>query len=123
MEVKWECAFNQELATNGEMKSFVESIKFDTPLEPHHAFFGGRTNAVCLYKEVDEDEKIHYVDFTSLYPWTNKYGSYPISHPEILTIEALINRSPREFYGLIKCDILPHRFCSILFYHIELKEN
>ena len=34
VEVKWECEFEQELATNPEMKSFVESLKFDTPLEP-----------------------------------------------------------------------------------------
>lgn len=35
---------------------------------------------------------------------------YPISHPEILTSEALIDRSPRDFYGLIKCDVLPPSF-------------
>ena len=92
------------------MKSFVESLKFDTPLEPRQVFFGGRTNAVCLHKEVNENEKIHYVDFTSLYPWTNRYCEIPIRHPDILTSEALINRSPREFFGLIKCDILPPTF-------------
>ena len=110
VEVKWECEFKQELTTNPEMKSFVESLKFDTSLEPRHAFFGGRTNAICLHKEVNENEKIHYVDFTSLYPWTNKYCEIPIQHPEILTSEALINRSPHEFFGLIKCDFLPPTF-------------
>ena len=110
VEEKWECEFKQEVATNPEIKSFVESLKFDTPLEPRHAFFGGGTNAICLHKEVDENKKIHYVDFTSLYPWKNKYCEIPIQHPEILTSEALINRSPREFFGLIKCDILPHTF-------------
>ena len=48
VEVKWECEFKQEL-TNAAMKSFVDNLKFDTPLEPREAFFGGRTNAVCLY--------------------------------------------------------------------------
>ena len=110
IEVLWECEFHQQLAANPEMKAFVQNLKFDTPLEPRHAFFGGRTNAVCLYKEVSEDEKIHYVDFTSLYPWTNKYCAMPIDHPEILTSEALIDRSPCEFFGLIKCDILPPTF-------------
>ena len=110
VEVKWECEFKQELTTNLEMKSFIESLKFDTPLEPRHAFFGGRTNAVSLYKHVNDNEKIHYVDFTSLYPWTNKYCEIPIQHPEILTSEALINCSPRELFGLMKCDILPPTF-------------
>ena len=107
VKVQWECEFHQLLATNPEMKDFISSLKFDTPLEPRHGFFGGRTNAVCLYKEVSEDEKIHYVDFTSLYPWTNKYCEVPIGHPEILTSEALVDRSPNEFFGMIKCEILP----------------
>ena len=110
VEVKWECEFKHELATNAEMKSFVESLKFDTSLEPRQAFFGGRTNAVCLHKEVNENEKIHYMDFTSLYLWTIKYCGIPIQHPDILTSEDLINCSPREFFGLIKCDILPPTF-------------
>ena len=46
--------------------------------------------------------------------WANrsavKYCEIPIQHPEILTSEALINRSPREFFGLMKCDILPPTF-------------
>ena len=50
VEVKWEWEFKQELATNSEMKSFVESLKFDTPLERRQAFFGGRTNAVFTRK-------------------------------------------------------------------------
>ena len=54
-------------------------------------FFGDRTNAVSLSKEVADKEKIHYVDFTSLYPWTNKYCKVPLGHPEILTSEALVN--------------------------------
>ena len=110
IEVPWQCEFHQQVAANPEMKAFVQNLKFDTPLEPRHAFFGGRTNAVCLYEEVSEDEKIHYVDFTSLYHWTNNYRAIPIDHPEILTSEALIDSSPGEFFGLIKCDILPPTF-------------
>ena len=55
-------------ASSPEMKAFVQNLKFDKPLKPRHTVFGGRTNAMCLSKEVAEDEKIHYVDFTSLFP-------------------------------------------------------
>ena len=89
------------------MKAFVQNLNFDTPLEPRHALFGGRPSAVCLHTKVSKGEKVHYVDFTSLYPWTNKYCEIPIDHPEILTSGELIDCSPREFFGLIKCDILP----------------
>ena len=30
-----------------------------------------------------EEEKILYEDFTSLYPTINKYGTYPVGHPQI----------------------------------------
>ena len=92
------------------MKAFIDTLKFDTPLEPHDCFFGGRTNAFCLHKEISEDEKIHYVDFTSLYPWTNKYCEVTTGHPEILTSKALVNRSATEFFGMIKCEILQPSF-------------
>ena len=110
VQVLWECEFHQQLATNPEMKDFVRNLNLDTPLEPRHGFFGGRTNAVSLYREVADEEKIHYVDFTSLYPWTNKYCEVLLGHPEILTSEALVNHSIDDFFGMIKCEILPPSF-------------
>ena len=95
---------------NPEMEVFIKTPKFDTPLEPYDGFFGGRTNAACLHKEISEDGKIHYVDFTSLYPWTNKYCEVPIGHPEILTSAALVSRSATEFFRMIMCEILPPSF-------------
>ena len=64
-------------------------------------FTGGRTNTRCLYKEVVEVQKIGYVDYTSLYPYINKYGRYPIKHPQIITedFEPLENE---PYFGLIK---------------------
>ena len=117
VKVKWECQFRQELTTNSELKSFVESLKFNSPLEPRQAFFGGRTNDVFLHKEVNENEDFHHVDFTSLYPWTNKYCEIPIQHPEILTSEALINHSPRELHSLAK--LMLNSFCKYYLIHFE----
>ena len=70
-----ECEFREQLESNAELIQFNQQLTFVAPLEPRDASFGGQKNAVCLYKEVAVDEKIHYVDFTSLYPWTNKYGT------------------------------------------------
>lgn len=58
VEVLWEWEFHHQLVTNSEMEAFLQNLKFDTPVEPHHAFFGGWTNSVCLQKEVSEGEKI-----------------------------------------------------------------
>ncbi|GBN72881.1 hypothetical protein AVEN_272306-1 [Araneus ventricosus] len=66
------------------------------------AFFGGRTNAVKLYYEGEAK----YVDFTSLYPWVNKYCMYPVGHPEIITDDF---GSIDEYFGLAMCKVLPPR--------------
>ena len=52
-----------------------------------------------------EGEKIHYYDFTSLYPWTNKNYLYPVGHPRILYEPGSTDIAP--YFGLVKCKILP----------------
>ncbi|CAB4017685.1 DNA polymerase, partial [Paramuricea clavata] len=102
----WTCDIERQLATEPEMKDFIDNFEISEPLEPRHAFFGGRTNATRLYYDVQPEEKIRYVDFCSLYPWCNKYGEYPIGHPKIITE----NFQPiSDYFGLVKCSVLPPR--------------
>jgi hypothetical protein len=49
------------------------------------------------------------VDFTSLYPWVNKYGCYPIGYPTILADPSLETLYQREYFGLVKCKVVPPR--------------
>ena len=82
----WECRFNN--IWNNLPCTMREKINQTMPkpvinLNPRDAFYGGRTNATCLFYEVAEGEQIHYVDFCSLYPYTNKYCSYPVGHPKV----------------------------------------
>ena len=74
-------------------------------LDPREAFFGGRTNASCLNYTCAENEQIDYFDFTSLYPYVNKYGVYPIDHP--LIIRDISDTNIDMYKGLIKCSIIP----------------
>ncbi|CAB4006372.1 DNA polymerase [Paramuricea clavata] len=102
------------------MKDFFDNFEVSEPLEPRHAFFGGRTNATRLYYDVQPEEKIRYVDFCSLYPWCNKYGEYPIGHPEIITE----NFQPiSDYFGLVKCSVLPPRalYHPVLLYRTQGK--
>ena len=58
-----------------------------------------------LFHEVDVNEKIHYYDFTSLYPYVCKYGKYPIGHPK-----RIINPDSNDITnieGLIFCVVVP----------------
>ena len=105
----WECDWKRECKNNETLKTFLASQHFVSPLRPRDAFFGGRTNAVQLHHHVDDQEKIHYQDVTSLYPWVNKYKTYPVKHPDIITT-GLENVNINQFFGLAKVTILPPRW-------------
>ena len=99
----WECAFRSSMTA--PMKTLlVECHKYE-PLKPRDAFYGGRCNAIRLYAEAREGEAIKYVDFTSLYPYVNKYCRYPIKHPTIYVGDEI----PDVVEGLLKCKVLPPR--------------
>lgn len=65
----WEHEFVSQKKNDSSLKAFLEILDVQDRLNPRDAFYGGRTNAIKLQSE----GKIKYVDFTSLYPWTNKY--------------------------------------------------
>ncbi|KAJ8032374.1 putative DNA polymerase [Holothuria leucospilota] len=100
----WECDFDRLVAADPKMRAFIKALPYRDPLNPRHAFFGGRTNAICLKYQTKPGEKIKYIDVCSLYPWVNKYGVYPIGHPVIVTE----NFEPWDRYnGLMYCKVLP----------------
>lgn len=84
----------------------MNSLELNTPLDPRDSLYGGRTNALKLYHKCTSNEKIKYIDYTSLYPYIQKYGIYPIGHPEIITENIDYGTS---YFGIIKCRILPPR--------------
>ena len=82
---------------------FLGTIEHTSPLNPRDALYGGRTNALKLYHKCTEPgEEIHYIDYTSLYPYVQKYGVFPTHHPDIIT-----ENFDKKYFGIIKCRILP----------------
>ena len=102
----WECEWDKKVAENVEIKKFISTIKYETPLIPREALFGGRTNALILHHKCKANEKILYYDFTSLYPYVQKYRKYPVGHPIIIKENF---DDVRNYFGFIKCNILPPR--------------
>ena len=105
LEIMWECDWDILCEHDPTVKQFVPDFSLVEPLQPRHAFFGGRTGAVALHAVASEGEEIRYVDVTSLYPWVNKNARYPIGHPTILT-------QPRDqdiaiYFGIALVDIIP----------------
>ena len=105
VHVMWECEWRNMKKQDPELQTLVNSFGVVPRLQPRDAFFGGRTNAVKLHHVAQEGEKIHYYDFTSLYPWTNKNCLYPVGHPEILFRPT--SNDIHSYFGLIQCKILP----------------
>ncbi|XP_068671232.1 uncharacterized protein [Montipora foliosa] len=60
---------------------------------------------IRLYAQVEDEDEIRYDDYTSLYPWVNKYGNYPVGHPTFMYEPDTTNLLP--YFGLAKCTILP----------------
>jgi len=100
----WECEYDDLLQYDNEFKLFIKNCELSEPIRPRDALFGGRTNAFKLYHKCNENEEIKYVDFTSLYPYVQKYCEYPIGHPKIITenFDRIEN-----YFGIIKCVVLP----------------
>ena len=43
------------------MEQYFDNYDLTDPLEPRHAFYGGRTNTMKLFHECKDDEEIRYV--------------------------------------------------------------
>ena len=81
----WGCDLKRELEEDEDMKHCFDHYHVADPLETRDALYGRRTNASKLYNRCEENEKINYVDFTSLYPYVNQSKTVPIGHPKIIT--------------------------------------
>lgn len=110
----WECEFKKQLKTDKDLEKTLENHPLiqNLPLQARHALIGGRAGNISLYRKVEGDEKIKYVDFCSLYPYICKYSKYPVGHPKIFVgVECQEVLGPNnnidKIEGLIKCRILP----------------
>ena len=101
----WGCQWSRLKKEDPQIKAFVDALTIVPPMNPRDAFFGGRTNAVHLYYKIQDDERIFYIDYMSLYPWTNKYAVYPVGHPDFIYNPDTTDLS--EYFGLVTCTILP----------------
>lgn len=106
--VIWECEWASLKRHNASVKAFMATYKKPERLNPREALFGGRTNAMKLYHKVsaENDEKIRYYDFTSLYPMVQSTKPYPVGHPMIIfkNFDSIDN-----YFGFVKCVVLPPR--------------
>ena len=106
VQVVWGCQVREMIKNNTDgirdwMTKENEAEILHEPLNPRHAFYGGRCEALRLYAK---DEVMHFLDFTSLYPFVTKYEDYPKGHPLIYTQDFHYDKD--AYFGLMKCDLL-----------------
>ena len=101
---KWECDFKKELKAYPGLQENVNMMSWVTPLDPREAFFGGRTGMSKCHYQAQDNEEILYEDFTSLYPSINKYGTYPVGHPQIIVNPT--DQNIASYFGIAKVDVL-----------------
>jgi hypothetical protein len=109
----WECEYDAKIKNDTFFSQFVNCQReIRPPLNPRSALSGGRTNAITLYYE----GRAGYIDFTSLYPYIQKYGVFPIGHPKIITENFA---DIQNYFGLIYCRVLPptNLFHPVLPFH------
>ena len=74
---------------------------------PRKALHGGRTNNIKFSYTIDpnNNEKLMYLDFTSLYPYVLSRREFPFGHPKLITNGCDPDLS--TYFGFISCKVLP----------------
>jgi len=95
-----------------------------SPLRTRDTLYGGRTEAMSLYRKARENKTIQYVDVMSLYPYICKYFNFPIGRPVIHVGDACRDiEACLCMEGLIRCSIVPadKLYLSVLPYRCNNK--
>lgn len=103
--------FNSRFLHAGSME--ILKVGLDRRFRKH--FVGGRTEVFRLHYKCKPGERLQYVDFCSLYPWVNKYCSYPSGQHEAYDFESKKQPFDDELLcliysngaGLFEVDITP----------------
>ena len=103
----WSCEF-EKIKKEKSYKQLMGDLDIVSPLQPRDAFYGGRVDTMYTYYKAKPDEVIEYYDFTSLYPYINKYSKYPLGVHYVIPAEKWKDKTDiTGVEGLIKCTVLP----------------
>ena len=92
------------------------------PMDPREALYGGDMCCYQLfwkscegqilaarpaYRDLLKKYHMKYKDFTSLYPFINKNGIYPVGHPVVLHNREFEKTMPWSYFRLMHSKVLP----------------
>lgn len=99
----WEHDFDRCDPYTSTRIQHYETIKKVGQINIRESFFGGRTNNIKFYHKCGSDEKIRYLDFTSLYPYVLQKYQYPMAHPTLIQGDF---KDIKTYFGFIKCKVI-----------------
>ncbi|XP_023194843.1 uncharacterized protein LOC111609654 isoform X1 [Xiphophorus maculatus] len=106
VETVWEHEWDEMKKSDPGVIRFLEKFDAPEPLVPRNALYGGRTCALKLRFTAGPGESVHYVDFTSLYPYVNATCEYPLGHPTLIYKDF---DDPVNYFGFIRATVYPPR--------------
>jgi DNA polymerase type B, organellar and viral len=114
---KYECEIDSNV--KDRLKYYIKLDKVGS-INIRESFFGGRTE-VFKFVHITKNDKIRYLDVTSLYPYVLSEKQYPIGHPR--KIRHTFDYTLKKYFGFIKCKVLPPQnlFIPILPFRVNKK--
>lgn len=94
-------------------------------IQPDDYFFGGRVEVFWPYYQISMEERIRYIDVTSLYPTICCRDPLPIGHPKILRGDEIdMNKLYHEkYFGVVHCEVICPTECFIPLLPVRNKEG
>jgi hypothetical protein len=112
---EWDCTLTKRRKEDKLFDEYIESrwkkyslIDRFGGVSVKDSFFGGRTNNIKFFCDVTNEDngRILYYDFRSLYPTVLKYNFFPVGHPLVVN-EDLEDCDISKFFGFVKCIVEP----------------
>ena len=116
IETIWECQFSKLLEEGdnelNEDQNDLEMLKKSffnfMPLKATDVFVGGRTeNFSSFWHKNCGNQKLHYIDICSLYPYVNSTCDYPVGHPDEVIIAPIFDEKKDSQLSLEKRKLIP----------------
>ena len=111
IETNWEFQYSEQLEKSdnelNEHQSDLGMLKKSffnfTPLKARDAFVGGRTEKFSSFWHKNcGNQKFHYIDICSLYPYVNSTCDYPVGHPDEVPIALIFDEKKDSQFSLEK---------------------
>lgn len=115
----YECQFKKLIADEPQILMLLKNINLNH-IKIREVLKGGWCETIRPYYSIQNDEKIAYADYVSMYPWIVAAKPLPVfGHVKIFIGDECSSMDLYAIDGIIKCDVLPPK--DVLFPILPVK--